>query len=264
MSSSHIPNTMLQHLMQCSMLEAFKNTLTNIKSNNEKVSFVLKSMDDFGISLPNVDGSKSTEEANKYRKEGNLALARGSISSALRLYTDSIANAPLNSEELGMAFANRSFILFEMGLPKQAIGDIQRAIVNQYPLHLKYKVLKRQGECLKQLGKPAQAFLSFKNAELKLHESHMLPGMKEKLKAQIDEEMKTLEMLENEEPLNFWNISKHQVVCEHPKLDFGANIELPYASQALQLRYNEKRGRHLVAARNLQPGEIYVQCGCRK
>ncbi|KAJ8958198.1 hypothetical protein NQ317_012219 [Molorchus minor] len=63
---------------------------------------------------------------------------------AIKLYTESIAYAENGSSHLGLAYANRSAVLFENRYYEECLKDISRALKNNYPQNLLKKIVGRQ------------------------------------------------------------------------------------------------------------------------
>lgn len=228
--------------------EEIKNT------NAEKVAAGGRLIEALKINLPFCKDEKCADKAKRIREKGNVYFGTNSLSSALRFYTESIANAPPKSEALAIGFANRSVVLQRMGHLEECLGDIERAFVCGYPPHLAYKALARRGLCLKLLGKPNQALQSFADAIQHLEKSKLESHAKETLRTKLEDDMKACKLEENELPFDFTKLSLHPPRPELPPLGFGQNAELPSVSDCVDLRHNEERGRHLVANRDIQSG----------
>ena len=70
------------------------------------------------------------------------------------------------SQDLSMAFANRSAAHFDNGNFRASIRDIENAFnVGSYPEKLAYKLHLRRGFSLKELGEEKQALAAFSTAE---------------------------------------------------------------------------------------------------
>ncbi|KAF7995909.1 hypothetical protein HCN44_007016 [Aphidius gifuensis] len=84
---------------------------------------------------------------NEYTTAENKDFLRKSIVA----YTKSIAHAPGGSQELSLAYANRSAALFKARLYEDCLLDIERALTSGYPDNLKTKLYVRQALCFKAL-----------------------------------------------------------------------------------------------------------------
>lgn len=114
----------------------------------EKVSFAYDMLlNDIDLPCINLDSTKSSTEASHYRVNGNKAFSRKQDIEALKLYTASIAYAPTGSEELALAYANRSAVCFKLGKFDSCVADIDRALVENYPEALKPKLYDRREKC---------------------------------------------------------------------------------------------------------------------
>lgn len=110
--------------------------------------------------LSTSETSKSREKSTKLRNDGNKAFSKinSVLSDALVLYTESIALAPYPdgetraSEELALAFANRSAVFYAMKEYESCVSDVNQALMFNYPAKLQHKVLERRGKCYQHMG----------------------------------------------------------------------------------------------------------------
>lgn len=96
---------------------------------------------------------KNSESSIQARKEGNLLFCKNDHSSQIheeifRLYCKSIALAPNESEELALAYGNRSALLYHLQKYKESILDIDRALKITQSNSLKEKLFFRSSQCL--------------------------------------------------------------------------------------------------------------------
>jgi tetratricopeptide (TPR) repeat protein len=237
--------------------------LCSLESDNEKVSYLYSCLDSKECFALDVVKSKKNEElALQAKMKGNACVAKNKLSSARRKYTESIAFAPLESETLAIAYANRSAVLYSMGYLKEAVADVHRALFHGYPVHLKHKVLARQGDCLKQLGHISQAFQSYNAAIDFLDQSLLQVEHKEAKRIKYAQELKMCKPNENIQV----DTIKHDFssfsldpppTLKIPELCFKQSEELLSVAECADLKYDEKVGRHIVANRDLQPGKSH-------
>ena len=185
----------------------------------------------------------------KARKKGNKFFSQKHHSAdihekILLNYSKSVALAPFPSEELVLAVGNRSCLLKHLGKYKECIDDIYFAL--QFDIKsdiFKMKLLCRKIICLYMLNKKLQARQLI--AEVKLFSNQISDNHSE----QKDEYLKNVSDLVNSE-MKLGNLEK-----QHVSKVLVSN-SLPYVSDAVSFKYNEKIGRHLVANRNIGAGEI--------
>ncbi|KAJ8673126.1 hypothetical protein QAD02_004388 [Eretmocerus hayati] len=94
---------------------------------------------------------KSSVKSTEIRKKGNEVYATKDPSKdrkVISLYSKSIAYAPNNSEELALAFGNRSAIWFRLQKYDLCLIDIDRALNITHSNNLKQKLSSRKSECL--------------------------------------------------------------------------------------------------------------------
>lgn len=81
----------------------------------------------------NFECSKSCDAAEKTRSAGNKLYVERSFFDALLKYNESLCHAETGSEAVGLAFANRSAVFFEMKLYDRCLRNIELAKSNGYP-----------------------------------------------------------------------------------------------------------------------------------
>jgi len=94
---------------------------------------------------------KSPSEAERFRRLGNKALRMEQYEVAVKYYSESIAMAPNNSEELSLAFGCRSLIFLKTKKFELCLLDANRALQGPYPERSKQQLLALKEQCWKQL-----------------------------------------------------------------------------------------------------------------
>lgn len=97
------------------------------------------------------DTVKSCERAEKTRNEGNRLFVQKSYFDALLHYNESLCYAERGSEAIGLAFANRSAVYYEMKLFEKSLHNIELARLNGYPQKNIQILDKRAEKCLQQI-----------------------------------------------------------------------------------------------------------------
>ncbi|KYM99519.1 SET and MYND domain-containing protein 4 [Cyphomyrmex costatus] len=146
----------VQHMLYERLIAAGKHfevsmQFRRLKTDQERIVFTLNLMQEYGI-VPSTTGRpKNAEESEKLRVKGNKIFVTGILNdmicmNVLKLYTKSIAFAPYPSEQLARGYANRSAVLFKLGLYLECIQDINRALALNYPDNLRVKLYLRKTE----------------------------------------------------------------------------------------------------------------------
>ena len=236
-------------------------------SNIQKVSFVSQleivqsQLKDVTVTLKaNSRFTKSQDLSIKLRNEGNEWFKKKQYNKAMKCYSQSILLAPTNcGVELSLAFANRSAVLSALEHWMPCIRDIELALSKGYPPDLHHKLLERRGNCWLKLGNTQQALKSFTQAKDYLQYSNTDPSQLLKLEKNLSVKIENLVKISDSE--NVIEISvemmEEQIMKtkkEVPKLSGKTNPLLPCASSSVQMAYSEGKGRHLVAAIDLEPG----------
>lgn len=231
-----------------------------LKTDQERVISTFNVMLEYDI-IPNATGMpKNAKESEKLREQGNKVFIKGTLNNmtcidALKLYTKSIAFAPYPSEQLALAYANRSAVLFQLGLYLECIQDIDRALTLNYPDDLRAKLYVRKTECLIILESSVENIM--KETQYWLDKMTLNDANREKLQSKLDIlYCKTVQTGQS---------VKYNSVCTEVKksgsevplpIIASHNDEVPCASDAVAIKYNTRYGRHVIATRNIQPGEV--------
>lgn len=150
--------------------------------------------------------SKSNIKSAALRSEGNKYYSDRNFFNALVKYNESLCYAEVESENMGLAFANRSAIYFELKLLEKCLANIELARANHYPNDNLVILEKREAKC-----------------------NDFIRNQKEK---------KSLD------PFGFF------------KLSYPPHKNLPFIADCLEVKINEKYGRHVITNRDLKVGDI--------
>lgn len=97
------------------------------------------------------DTVKSYEAAEKTRSEGNKLFIQKSYFDALLKYNESLCYAERGSEAIGLCYANRSAVYYEMKLFGKSLHNIELARLNGYPPKNIQILEKRAEKCRQQI-----------------------------------------------------------------------------------------------------------------
>jgi SET and MYND domain-containing protein 4 len=150
--------------------------------------------------------SKCKIQAEKARNDGNVFFRNSKFCEALLEYNKSLCFSVVGSEDVALAYANRSAA---------------------------YMNLKEYDLCLK-------------NIELAKKSGYPNPKMKklEIREAECKQAMETHQPDPYDDPENFF------------KLSYPPNKKLPCLAECLELRVDEKFGRHIITTQDLKTGDI--------
>ncbi|XP_044017331.1 SET and MYND domain-containing protein DDB_G0273589-like [Aphidius gifuensis] len=223
-------------------------------SIEERVNFILNDLSSEESTNKLVDlppaNPKSAEVSLAHREAGNkyfTSQGKRNIDKAFEEYTKSMAFAPIKSREYSLACANRSAVLFECNWFEDCLTDINHALENNYPDNLKAKLYLRKACCL-QVLKPDES-IEIKQAFADVKK--WINKMDKKIQEDIENKLK------NHEFSKQIKIGKCCKLIDdvEPKLN-GENSLVPGLSSALDLNYTQRFGRHIIANRDIKPGEI--------
>lgn len=184
---------------------------------------------------------KSNEEASKLRSLGSNYSSSSKCDAhdqALEFYTKSIAFAEPNSVEQSLSYAERSSVLLKLNRPQECLDDIKRALPN-YPDQSKSKLYLSMAECHAKLA-----------MECKINAKACLQALSTE-----DPAKTVLDTLLKDCPLEIDNLIDDE--CLLPEIA-SPSERYPCASDAVGVHYSTEFGRHLVATRDVDVGEVLI------
>lgn len=129
--------------------------------------------------------SKRNERSTKSRLNGNEKVSKNLWREAMKFYNRSICEAAFDSENINLAYANRSLCLLKLEMYDKCLVDIELARNANYPENLKSKLIKRQNHCLDRIKSGKQ--IKKEAPKLDFEEDENFPGMAEVLKFQYND-----------------------------------------------------------------------------
>lgn len=230
---------------------------------------------------------KDAKKSENLRSEGNK-IFRSRITHSSeehlniwKLYSESIAVAPSFSEELALSFSNRSELLLHLKKYVESIGDIDRAWECECTDFLKVKLLYRKAKCLTKTADPSvndffnTSIAMVRKLSLRKITKKMFfwkfVKLKENYNKALEEKVPEIKAKRSRVKRNSNNylaiLSKSMRVLNNSiEIEFQKNI--PCASTAIAVKYNDTFGRHIVSTRKIKPDEILVvekgYCACLK
>ncbi|XP_015117811.1 SET and MYND domain-containing protein 4 isoform X2 [Diachasma alloeum] len=223
-----------------------------VKCGESQVLFLIKALQKLGASLEVVSKRvKSNHRAQELRNLGNsLFTSDADAARVFEMYTQSISYALPGSRELALAYANRSAVSFEKKNYEECLIDIGRSLENDYPNEMQAKLYARRVRCLMALkrsqGEVENALNDTRKALSKMSEK--ASGRCMVVKTLADKNHMTPR--DNTKVLSF--AEKPTKVKSTVEDD---NCEILGAT-GIKIQYSNKYGRHLIATRDIRPGEI--------
>ncbi|XP_015595631.1 SET and MYND domain-containing protein 4 [Cephus cinctus] len=223
--------------------------MAHIKNDDERVEFILTLMKSYGVMPEVISEPKDNQKAKELREQGNKIFVESNLGpmqyiTILERYSKSIAYAEINSRELALAYANRSAVLVRVKKYAECVKDIDRALRLDYPDDLKAKLYLRRVECLTALQSPDMQ-ASCDEAQAWLDKLSLDDPMKKKLSHKLNVLYGLRDIL----------VSPEEKEYPLPILT-SRNPEVPCAADSVAVKYNEMYGRHVVATRDIKPGEV--------
>lgn len=212
-----------QQLSTAGIVGTTSNNFSILSTNQQRVDFALRLQIDYNIQPAAPSFVRKSEAASvQFRTDGNGKFKQKHLPLALMLYTKCIANAPKNSESLGIGYANRSAVLYEQKLYDECLADIRLAKNSNYPQNLVHKLTERTKKAVSGL------------------------------KAQI----KTDTVSEESIDLNKSNSSLQSDLDLPTILPTNVNLKVTCAANNVCIKYSVTNGRYVAAVKDIQIGDI--------
>lgn len=156
--------------------------------------------------------------------------------------------------------ANRSATLYHLEKLACALTDIEEALRAGYPQELLYKLEERRAKCLLGLKRHDQAVLAFRSSLKALDDARLPLGKKQKLEADIRVMLSVMEKC-NQMAQKASKVARKKNKTDEQKRSVvkieNVNRLYPSCSNAVEIKdEGGDIGRHAVATRNIEPGEI--------
>ncbi|XP_015117808.1 SET and MYND domain-containing protein 4 [Diachasma alloeum] len=223
-----------------------------VQYGQPQVEFHIKTLQILGASLEVVsERVKSNVKAQHFRNRGNSLLSSNAdAAKVVEMYTQSIAYALPGSGELALAYGNRSAVSYKRRNYEDCLIDIEKSLESGYPDGMKAKLYARRVRCLVALARPKadvqKALADTRNAMSKMDEK--ASGRDLVVKTLIDRN----HMAPRDNTENCSLVDKSTKVKPRVQDD---SCEIPGAT-GIKIQYSKKFGRHLVATRDIRPGDI--------
>ncbi|CAM5104255.1 unnamed protein product [Natator depressus] len=196
---------------------------------------------------------KDPRAALFYKQEGNKRFQKREYAAARILYSKAVSH---NSPEMSLCYANRSAALFHLGQFEDCLEDIDRAQAQGYPDRLQPKILLRKTECLLLLGRLQEAAGVISKVESKIAMDQSLTSTTRQILLRKISQLKVKAHEKESSPLSVPEaLSKTQKDLEF----WEENGKISSASSSVSLNFNSCKGRHLVATKDILPGENLVK-----
>lgn len=129
---------------------------------------------------------KSNDQAKEHRLKGNDKVKDSEWREAIELYNKCLCYAVKDSENICLAYANRSLCFLKLGMYEKCLNDIELAIEADYPEDKVGKLKERRTFCLNALKDDGKA-VEKAPPKLDFDEHELFPGMANILSFEYDD-----------------------------------------------------------------------------
>lgn len=128
--------------------------------------------------------SKKNDVAKQHREDGKTLFADGKYFEAMMQFNNALKLAKNESDELGLAYANRSSCFFYLNMLAECMTDIELATKSNYPAHLLDKLEDRVKMCTQLIKLIEPNTNEFREPFLDFDENGEFPGVADCLEIQ--------------------------------------------------------------------------------
>lgn len=126
----------------------FVDITKKARANSAITSRIAAEEREFSKKLSESKNIKTNQLSVIYRENGNSKFMQRNWMEALELYNQSLCYAEIGSENVSMAYGNRSACFYHMQMYQKCLQDISLARNAKYPERLMTKLDKRETDCL--------------------------------------------------------------------------------------------------------------------
>lgn len=136
-----------------------------------------------------VVSAQSDDKSTEFRMRGNQQFQEKNWRAAMELYNKSLRYATDGSENISLAYANRSVCFFQIQKYEQCLVDIELAKKANYPERLMHKLNDREAACLKMLGNGSSKPMEKAKPVLGFEADEMFPSIANALEIRSNDEL---------------------------------------------------------------------------
>ncbi|EDO31792.1 predicted protein [Nematostella vectensis] len=231
-----------------------------MKTDEERVAFALRlpSVQE-NIIIKQTASTKSSSTAASLRNEGNTYFQKRQLGRALEVYTQSILVAPSTDlKVLSLAYANRSAVLFHMKEYELCLRDIEFAQKMKYPGEMVYKILDRKARSLKALCRIEESKKVFEEAIVSSKTSKLKRKDRESWVKQVEKQISECSNQTENLMKSVTHLEEARSGFSTPVQNYGLHEKFVSISKALDIKYTEEKGRHTIAARDINIGDVLL------
>ena len=232
-----------------------------LRKKSDMIAYILKiAMDDeeavetfkSALEMEDKEAKISPDLSSQKRNAGNKSFQKKKDQEALNLYSEAVFSCNVvtaeGKKDCTLALANRSAVWMKLKKYEECLDDIEAALYFKYPQNMLYKLLDRKAKCLTALGQVDEAKSCYNRVILLLNQSNLEADKQEVWKKDITSELEKIKSVVNK-PL------------EKKPLDVSLkspNKTVPQFSDSVELAYNPLVGRHGVATKDIEVGELVM------
>lgn len=112
---------------------------------------VVQSLQNLKLTIAAAQNKKNNQLSTKYRLEGNAIFSNQNWRRAMMFYNLSLRFAEIGTENVGLAYGNRSICFLKLEMFDKCVADIEMALLANYPKEKRSKLEERRAHCLKQM-----------------------------------------------------------------------------------------------------------------
>ncbi|KAH9499956.1 hypothetical protein Btru_076008 [Bulinus truncatus] len=238
--------------------DEFMSDFSKCQFNHEKVACLYKLSEAHDLfSLEEKYKGKCKREAEILRGKGNERFKESDYAGAIHWYTQSIIKAPDDSENLSLAFNNRSTANFYLKNYALCLQDVELAFLHDYPAKSCYKLYQRIGRCMYYLYRKEEAIKAFQQTISALERADMPEESKKNIISdmhKVIQQCSSIMSQPNPASINSFNCCHKGI----PNLSSKPSQKIPTVADCVEIRLDSFGGRGLFASRDIEIGEVII------
>ncbi|XP_012560518.1 SET and MYND domain-containing protein 4 [Hydra vulgaris] len=244
----------IKDVIQNGGMKDLENHFNGQKNDFSRVSLLLKQPEIFDTVVLKSFKPKCKKLSENARNLGNKQFANLKLVDSMKCYSESISLAESCSQELALAYGNRSAVLFEKKEYALCQADINAALLNKYPSDRVYKLYERLGKCYLELSLYEQASEALSECLQCIKVSDLTEDQKNTKLQSISNMVKGCQENFSYSCLNVQNFC----YVVRPPVILKKNTIYPSTSEALKIVSTNSKGRHAIASRDIKAGEVII------
>lgn len=256
--NKHLQSEIINRLQSSNCHDEFVKEFSQCTTDYQRISCLYKTCEcQEIIQAQKKFRDKDKREAEILRAEGNAFFKEKQYFKAHRSYTRSILKAPNDSENLSLAYNNRSLTNFYLKRYALCLQDIELAFLHNYSKTSCYKLYQRMGRCMYYLQHKDEAIKAFQQTIITLACADIQDDVKQEMVEDMNRAISQCSAIKGK-PLSVSVREYNHCHQSIPSLPSDCSNEVPCLSDAVEVKLDRFGGRGLFARKDIQIGDVVI------